>query len=229
MEAIKKALNKASEKYSKQIVIRALIQTIPYIGSSLDTLFAGKGSQIQFERLKHFLEILKEKLEKIEKDIYIQPSEEFFDLMVNIFDGVIKTRIKEKRERFANIIINKIINESTRWDEAEIATRLLKELDEIHIRILIEGINAPICGSPFNGLKVITLKESKSNIQGPVDLKEKFPEYEIEVLRMVCAELVSRGLLYDEGIGRWDVKSMEYFTATKLAEWWLKWIIADIK
>ena len=46
---------------------------------------------------------------------------------------------------------------------------------------------------------------------------------------MVCAELVSRGLLYDEGIGRWDVKSMEYFTATKLAEWWLKWIIADIK
>jgi len=66
MDAIKKALNKASEKYSKQIVIRALIQAIPYIGSSLDTLFAGKGNQIQFERLKHFLEILKEKLEKID-------------------------------------------------------------------------------------------------------------------------------------------------------------------
>ena len=66
------------------------------------------------------------KLRKIEKGIYIEPSEEFFDLMLNIFDGVIKTRVKEKREKFANIIVNKIINEHTTWDEAEIATRFIK-------------------------------------------------------------------------------------------------------
>ena len=57
MEAdkIKKYLEKASEKYSKQILLRSVIQTIPYIGSSLDTLFAGRGSQLQFERIKTIL------------------------------------------------------------------------------------------------------------------------------------------------------------------------------
>ena len=50
INTVKNSLYKFSKKYSDQIIIRSLIQAIPHIGSPLDTLLAGRGSQIQFER-----------------------------------------------------------------------------------------------------------------------------------------------------------------------------------
>lgn len=41
---------------------------------------------------------------------------------------------------------------------------------------------------------------------------------------MACAELTAKGLLHDEGIGRWDTGSMMYFVPTDLAEWLSGWI-----
>ncbi|MGB5082179.1 MAG: hypothetical protein WBO23_15725 [Burkholderiales bacterium] len=45
---------KAREKYSEGVTLRAVMQAIPYIGSSLDTLLAGKAAQIHLERVENF-------------------------------------------------------------------------------------------------------------------------------------------------------------------------------
>jgi hypothetical protein len=42
-------------------------------------------------------------------------------------------------------------------------------------------------------------------------------------LRLACSELVARGLLHDEGVGRWDSTAMTYFIATDLAAWLANW------
>jgi hypothetical protein len=44
-------------------------------------------------------------------------------------------------------------------------------------------------------------------------------------IRLVCAELVALGLLHDEGVGRLSTPAMEYFVATDISRWFMKWII----
>ena len=44
---LSQSLSKASEAYADKTALRALIQVIPYVGGSIDTLFAGKGIKLQ--------------------------------------------------------------------------------------------------------------------------------------------------------------------------------------
>ena len=62
------------------------------------------------------------------------------------------------------------------------------------------------------------------SIQPPTDLTRLFPDWPPPALRAACIELVSRGLLQDEGVGRWDAKVMVYFVATETATWLSQWV-----
>jgi hypothetical protein len=89
-------------------------------------------------------------------------------------------------------------------------------------------MNAPMCGEPFSDLRVVTLKDDPLITKNGISarkLHEVFPKIPQHGLFLLCAELVSRGLLKDEGIGRLDVRSMEYFVITDLAEWFISWIV----
>ena len=223
---IKKALEKASSAYGEKTALRASIQVIPYVGGALDTLFSGKGAKIQQQRVEVFLSELDERLRKLEDLTDLEPTEELLDLFINALDGVVKTRSSVKQKYFASVVSNQV-SSAGNWEEAETATRLLKDLEEIHIRVLTLSMSAPICDSPFDGLQVVTISSDPhgdSNQQRPTSLTQAFPEYSVGALRMVCSELVSKSLLYDEGVGRMDTKAMEYFVATDLAKWFINWI-----
>lgn len=223
---IDKALENASEGYSKQVELRAAVQLIPWVGGALDTLMSGKGFRIQQQRIEEFLKNLNSRLTKIEDKQDQEASEEFFDLVLSVFDGVARTRSKEKRSRFASIIANKIANDAP-WEEAETIARLLKELDDIHIKVLSTAVRAPVCDAPFDNLCVVTLREApygEADKECPIKLTSELPEHPVEILRMICSELTARGLLYDEGLGRFDTKALEFFVATDLAKVFLSWI-----
>jgi len=223
---IESVLSIASEKYVEIISLRASVQVIPYVGGALDTLLSGKGSKIQRQRIEQMLNNLSERLSKIELAQVIEPTEEFYDLSLSIFDGVAKSRSKEKRERFASILVNQVTKEAD-WDESEMAVRVLASLEDIHIQVLAIAQSAPVCTSPFDGLKVITLQNKHSRHVGeitPLCLSTHFSDYSTDHLRLICSELMSKGLLHDEGIGRLDTKAMEYFVTTNLANWFLSWI-----
>lgn len=223
---IQKALEKASSAYGEKTALRASIQVIPYVGGALDTLFSGKGAKIQQQRVDGFLRELDGRLRKIEGIVELEPTEELLDLFINVLDGVVKTRSSVKQKSFASIVSNQI-SSAGNWEEAETATRLLKDLEEIHVRVLTFSMAAPICDSPFEALRVVALAENPHgdvNQQRPTSLATEFPGYSVAALRMICSELVSKSLLYDEGVGRLNTKAMEYFVATDLAKWFFNWI-----
>ena len=223
---IKKALEKASSVYGEKTALRATIQVIPYVGGALDTLLSGKGARIQQQRIEGFLRELDGRLRKIEGLTALEPTEELLDLFTNVLDGVVKTRSSVKQKSFASILGNHI-SSTGNWEEAETATRLLKDLEEIHVRVLSFSMTAPICNSPFGGLRVVALTDNPhgdENQQRPTSLAIEFPGYSVAALRMICSELVAKSLLYDEGVGRMDTKAMEYFVATELAKWFINWI-----
>lgn len=223
---MKEIITKAVSRYIETYPLRAAIQVIPYIGGAIDTLIVGKGQEIQLKRIEHFLSEIDKRMRDIEFQKVISVSEEFYDLFSSALEGAIKTRSHVKQEGFARIVCNQVVKD-LKWEEAETVTRLLRGLDEIHIRVLIEIMSAPVCDAPFHGLRAVTLKDKPhgdENVVKALGLQKKFPDLTLSALRMVCSELISKSLIYDEGVGRVGTKSMEYFVATDLANWFTDWI-----
>lgn len=219
-------ISKALQKYHEKTVLRAAIQVIPYAGGAIDTLLSGHGNKIQEERLSKFLEEIRERVEKLESQQDMEPSEELFDFIIQTFGLVTKTRSENKRKRFAEIFA-KQVKKQHEWEEAETATRFLADLNELHIQILLEAISTTPCSKPFSGLRVISLKPNPAGNEEenpPKVLAETLSSYSALALRMGCAELISKGLLYDEGVGRFDAKAMEYLVPTDLADWFVSWV-----
>ena len=219
-------ISKLRQQYADLVVLRASVQAIPYIGGSLDTLLSGRAAQIHLERVEKFISDLADRLEAVESATANLNDEAFADLMLGTFEAVARTRSDQKRSRFAEIITNQVAK-PTLWEEPENAVRLLSGLEDIHIEIIVAALSAPPAEGAFAGLRVISLAAKpidSENQNAPVSLLASFPRYGTAALRMACAELTAKGLLHDEGIGRWDMGSMIYFVPTDLAEWFSGWI-----
>lgn len=224
-EKLKNIAEKASSAYLDRTKTRAAVQAIPYIGGALDTLFAGKGNKIQNERLEHFLGELHERLGKLEEEPKID-EETLFDFALETIEKAVKTKSNEKRQLYANIMANQVAD-PTATEYAEMALRIVSELDAIHFRILSIGLSAPKCSSPFDGIQMMTITpytpsgepEEGAEVILPTALSEELNEYPVEAIRYAASELISKGLLRDEGIGRWDATAMEYFCVTDTATW----------
>jgi hypothetical protein len=224
----KELVQKAAEKYSEVSALRAAVQLIPYIGGPLDTLIGGEGQKIQQRRIAHFIEELDRKIKVIETPKQSLEKEELYDLMVSVFEQVAKSRSIEKRVRFAQIISHEIATVNT-IEDVELAIRLVGELDDLHIKILHLAIHAP-ASELFDGLKVLAFSSDiqKKFVVGnntfPV-LTNLIPDIPKPMLGLICSELISKGLLRDEGAGRPFIGGVkEYFVATDLAAWLFTWI-----
>ena len=219
------AITRASVRYAEAFPLRSLIQGIPYVGGSLDTILAGLGSRWQYERLSAFLRLLDRRLKAVENaepTPEVQPSEPLYDFVMQVFDHVLRTRSERKREAFAAIVARQVIEQNS-WDDAESAARLASQLSELDIQVLVAASHAPLCESPFDGLRVITA--SQKNLGGGVTLLQTlFPGVPERGLQLACAELVARGLLHDEGIGRLSVGAADYFVLTDLGRWLIQWL-----
>jgi hypothetical protein len=226
-------ITKASAQYCNMFPLRAAIQAIPSLGSSLDTMLAGLGAKYQYQRLECFISDLQDKFKKLEQINNIsgmEPSEELFDLMMQVFDQVIRTRSEGKRKRFANLVTNQVVRQSD-WNEAETACRLLADLTDIHIQVLDVALKAEPCDIPAKGERVLTLYDYKKLSQRkdagkvPTNLIEYFPTLTNAATEMVCSELMAKGLLRDIGVGGFGGGIfMAYFAATDMAKWFMDWI-----
>ena len=219
---VKKSLVKASEVYADNTVLRAGIQTIPHIGGPLDTLLSGKGAKVQYERLEHFVSELSERLKSVES---IPPFDEqiLCDLAMDAMEKSVRTRKDEKRTLYANVVARYVI-QGRKVDQAEMALSIIYELDMIHFEIIREALQSPVCDEPFSGLRVVSISERASEMDGrerraPVVLKERLSSWPLEMLRFAASELVAKGLLHDEGVGRLGMQAMECFVATDTAHW----------
>jgi len=210
--------------YSSNHWLRAMVQAVPYVGGSIDTLLAGAGEKLESERVQDFLEKLDEELNRLTTRPSTLPSEELYDLTITIIEKITRTRSAGKRKRFA-ILMARQIQRNVRWDESEVVARLLGEMTDLHILVLNEAAAAPVCKKPFAGLQAFQLlQHNRQSLSEIVTLTTRLPDSDPQHLQLVCAELVGRGLLHDEGVGRLDTSAMEIFVLTDFGRWFLDWI-----
>lgn len=228
-EKVKQTLLEASKAYTDNIPLRAVIQAIPSIGGPLDTMFSWKGVKVQNERLEHFFAELSRILQIMES-VPTFNEQILCDLVMDAMEKSVRTRTNLKRTLYANVVAQHVIH-GREVDQSEMALRIIYELDLIHFEILREALQAPVCDEPFSGLRIVSMNEHVLNSDSggekkPVVLVKQLPTWPPEMIQFAASELVSKGLLFDEGIGRYSTKSMEYFVATDTA-YWVNELISD--
>lgn len=106
-----RAVVKVQQKYSELVTLRAAVQSIPYVGGTLDTLFAGRAMQIQMARVEDFLAELHGRLERVEHAAANLEDEAFSDLVIATLEKVSHARSPKKRSRFAQILSRQVKQE----------------------------------------------------------------------------------------------------------------------
>ncbi|WP_417335346.1 hypothetical protein [Halobacteriovorax marinus] len=215
-------IQKLSSGYGDLTLVRALIQAIPWAGGSLDTLMGSSGQRYREKRIESLIKHLSDEIQKIgNKSLSsINDSEELYDMMLLALEQSTRTRSEEKKKRFAKIIAHQIISPID-WDVADTIMRLISQLSEPHIELLQFALNAPVCNGSFDGLKVIAFSNFKKTVDDeiqPILIMSGFQNQEESLIRLLCMELVSMGLLKDEGVGRFGTGAMTYFVATGVAK-----------
>jgi hypothetical protein len=225
-EAVKEAVDRAVERYASADTLRVAVQVLPIVGGAIDTILSGRGSRLQLARLDRFIGQLHDRLLHVEAGSINVDSDDFVDFMITCLEKASRARTPEKSQRLAELVATQV-SEVRPWDEADMATRLLADLEDIHMSILSVALAAPEGMNAFAGIKVVALKSHAGEtlldgLSAPL-LNELGNRYSLISLRLACSELVARGLLHDEGVGRWDSIAMTYFVAADLATWLANW------
>lgn len=229
-------LKQLSDKYGASVSVRALVQMIPYVGGALDLVLSEQGQKFRQQRIEDYIGTVAGRVEKVEKGFHqliTDYPEQVFDLLRTHLEECDKTRDAERRSYFANILLNQAERHAD-WSEPETATRLLRSLTGLHISVLREICNAPVCAEPFEGLRVTLIepmtekKKEKEKAQNFLILTERFAHVPPTQLRLVVIELVSSGLVKDEGVGRFGATAMEKFSPLPTGAWLLDWISARV-
>ena len=225
----KSLTTKISEQYGDKAWLRAIVQTVPYVGGSIDTLLTSEGQKYRESRIADYISEIASRIEglesKFENLILTQP-EETFDLLRSQIESVDRCRSHEKRKRFANILLNQIDSNSN-WDEPETASRILGDLTQNHVAVLQAMCSAPKCVAPFEGIRVSVIEPLDMSEKGSIQcltLTSAFKDIPAAQLRLIVVELLSRGLVKDEGVGRFGARAMEKFSSLDAGQWLLSWI-----
>lgn len=96
-----------SRKYESSSFLRALVNAIPYAGSSLDVLLSAKWANFHSKRVDDFITIMQAELAELQENSVrkdLLESAEFYDLVYRIAQDVISSRFVETRIAYARII-----------------------------------------------------------------------------------------------------------------------------
>jgi hypothetical protein len=138
---------KLVEKYADSLPLRLIIQNIPYVGSSLDTILSETGNKWREKRLQMLLKNLDEKITAIDianNEIISEmqkriKTEDFYDLFLQTAQRSALTHKENKIKRFANLLKNYLINDTSTEDYlVEVFINITDELTEIEIGKLSE-------------------------------------------------------------------------------------------
>lgn len=189
-------VDRAAQLYEEANWLRALLQAIPCVGGSLDTLLAWRWNHIQRQRYEAFLKSLRRYMECIDAnrlDRDFLESDEFASLFFNVSTRVTCEYETEKIHLFRNVLVNSALPEFVGDPLRDFMVGLLGELTlaEVHIlQIASEKVQEP--RGP----------DSPGFIEA-ADIVEKLPALQLEQAQALCRHLFSLGFFYDWSIGRW--------------------------
>lgn len=217
------------KKYNDSIVVRSLVQAIPYIGSVLDIALTNTATKIKEDRAFQYLSYLAEKIKTNEeqfKKLSQNFPEEMLDAILYSTEASAKTRSDRKKQHFADILSKQVQNQKS-WEDVDAALQLVNALSDLHFKVLLIITEAPQIQTITELLRVASLSstppEGFIKVECP-SLAASFPDQPIPVLKKVVADLQAQGLIQDAGAPVGNARPHFYFSPTETADWFLGWV-----
>jgi len=125
---------------SLELVAKSIIEKIPYIGSIISNAYFEVRSRKFMNRLKLFCKQLDTEVKKLKEEkidnLFLQ-SDEFSDIIDEVFQKVLKTSNEERIRAYRNILIGSMSKTHPPYDEIEIFLAKLPHLSTAHFKIVI--------------------------------------------------------------------------------------------
>ncbi|MFQ7900390.1 hypothetical protein ACHT8Q_11355 [Stutzerimonas degradans] len=224
------AISKLGDTY-ENVAGPALVALLTLINPAFGASAAAIGALLSYgnsQRAKIKQEYLasqiKKQLEQHKNSIH-NLNENLHEAIILAIQGVQSAVSTDKINRFAKIISGHIINSSS-WDETATALRAIASLEDIHIQIISE---ASLHINTGNGQAKFYIETPNFPKPGMIDGRSTAPTLNILTLltgrshtevEMFCMELMSKGLLHDNGQGSFDKGPV--YTLTPAAFWLLQ-------
>jgi hypothetical protein len=118
------------------IAAQGALMAVPYIGSSLAHFIFGPLTEIRFKRIEDTLSEVVENLGKEGAKSIL--NERFATLLESIAPELSRTLGEDKRQRFRDLLLNaaKLPEQSSEWEEATLASTLLKQMETPALMVL---------------------------------------------------------------------------------------------
>ena len=211
----------------------ALIQLIPFIGGALNQISFGYMASLQMSRIENYLVDLSSfiKNEAIQKDTlskmnqYFSSSDGIEYLYMNL-DKVSKTRNSEKLKLYRNMLINQSKDDDIL--DLDISEEYLNILEVLRVEsiLVLEFISK--YKSKVSNRNNIELGSLDANLT--VDdsnyldkLKSKY-NFDSDTCEYYHQQLISNGLIVDDGMGRVGTRPLEMFRITKMGGEFLEYV-----
>ncbi|EGR0171690.1 MULTISPECIES: hypothetical protein [Vibrio] len=208
---------KLSLLYDNSSLTRALVMLLP--GGGIVDMFACKPAQkYAQEKLNLLIKELRSEiaLNNAHK-LSIEDEEQFFNIFLKVCTKTITTRTNQKIRYFAHILSRSTYEDEVNWDEVESLVGIVDSITDTHITILKTFTD--LCTHEVGTTKRVSFIDATSS-----QTLSKLPDIEVSAIKMYLADLVSKGLLYDEGIGRADARALQLLRPNETSYWFIHWI-----
>ncbi|HCY75597.1 MAG TPA: hypothetical protein DHV28_06715 [Ignavibacteriales bacterium] len=177
--------------YNDTSPLRLSILGIPKIGAFIDSVLSSKGQQISYNRLIGFINELEKEIKQIDErviNLEFLASEEFYDLLIEIFEASLKTRHEEKRQLYARILANRCITTDVKINpEFFIDTINDLKIEELLVAIKLYEIKTTELGNTlkaeFQGNNIKSYVRDR-NLLALTDLNIEEDDYNFILLRL---------------------------------------------
>ncbi len=191
---------------------------MPFIGGLLNEIVFDHRSRIKQRRLEEFVAGLEKDVGQLNQSSinyeYLR-SDEFGDVVESTMRHIVQTGSQSKRARFRQVVIHQI-TASAPEGYSELYLDLINELSEKEIEIL----------SAFREAFLRQRSEDESPEQpkkGPFR-DAGYYRLDDDAFRLALNHLLSRGLMYDDGVNRWSTPAMKFFEITVLGLAFLRFL-----
>lgn len=175
-------------------IISGAISTIPWLGPVMNEIFIQVPNRIQQKRINETVQVLQEKISRIEKneliEKYIQ-SDDFYDFNVDFWKSSMKIRDEKIRNTLANIFMDSVLTqENYELSVNRLFLNFLVNLSPIQI-ILISYINSN--------------EDLLDKIETYDNFFDKYNEYDKKIVidksefKFYCLDLENKGLISTNG------------------------------
>lgn len=180
----------------------------------------GKATAIQIKRLTRFVEALENRLGAVESCSLTE--EELHDISMQSFDAAMRARGHGKLQYMAEALSRGFKGEVLA-DEAETAIKLVSDLNDTEIHILLISLDH-IKTSSDTGREYLPFfvnQASPTAVEDAYYLGNEFLEVTDNVLSASASTLYAKGLLIDDGAGRLGTGANQLWRPSPLAVWFV--------